>query len=118
MDCAERLKELTMNDIGQVGPSSPLGALDAAHRVNEATAALRAAQQSEVSPSAPRWAEGRDRVELSEHAHHLEAIRSLPDVRSAKIEAIKQAIADGTYESPEMLQATLDRLLEDVRTIG
>ena len=93
-----------MNDIGQVGPSSPLGAMGAAQRVNEATAALRAAQQSEIAPSAPRWAEGRDRVELSEHAHHLEAI--------------KQAIANGTYESPERLQAALDRLLDDVRTIG
>jgi flagellar biosynthesis anti-sigma factor FlgM len=107
-----------MNDIGQVGPSSPLGAMDAAQRAHEATAALRAAQQSDVAPSAPRWAEGRDRVELSEHAHHLEAIRSLPDVRSAKIEAIKQAIANGTYESPEMLQVALDRLLDDVRTVG
>ncbi|MBL9141009.1 MAG: flagellar biosynthesis anti-sigma factor FlgM [Phycisphaerae bacterium] len=107
-----------MNDIGQVGPSSQLGAMGAAHRVNEATAALRAAQQSEIAPSAPRWAEGRDRVELSEHAHHLDAIRSLPDVRSAKVEAIKQAIEQGTYESPQMLQTALDRLLDDVRTIG
>ncbi len=107
-----------MNDIGQVGPSSPLGAMGAAQRVNEATAALRAAQQSEINLAAPHWAEGRDRVELSEHAHHLDAIRALPDVRSAKVEAIKQAIANGTYESPEMLQVALDRLLDDVRSIG
>jgi negative regulator of flagellin synthesis FlgM len=107
-----------MNDIGQVGSTSPLGAMDAAARVNEAAAALRAAQQSEISPAAPRWAEGRDRVELSEHAHHLEAIRALPDVRGEKIEAIKLAIANGTYESPERLQVALDRLLDDVRTLG
>lgn len=106
-----------MNDIGQVGPSSPLGAMGAAHRVTEATAALRAAQQSEIAPSAPRWTEGRDRVELSEHAHHLEAIRALPDVRSAKVEAIRMAIANGTYEAPEKLQAALEHLLEDVRDI-
>lgn len=106
-----------MNDIGQVGPSSPLSGMNAAARVNEAAAAHRATQQSEIAPSAPRWAEGRDRVELSEHAHHLEAIRALPDVRSAKIEAIRMAIADGTYESPAKLQAALDRLLDDVRDL-
>lgn len=107
-----------MNDIGQVGPSSPLGAMGAAQRLSEATAALRAAQQSEVAPSGPRWAEGRDRVELSEHARHLEAIRALPEARMAKVEAIKMAIAQGAYETPEKLQVALDRLLDDVRGLS
>jgi flagellar biosynthesis anti-sigma factor FlgM len=66
------------------------------------------------APSAPRWAEGRDRVELSEHARHLDAIRAMPDVRMAKVEAIKQAIASGTYESPEKLQSAIDGLLRDL----
>ena len=86
-----------MNDIGPVGPSIGLGATGAANRVSEATAAYRAAEGSATAPSAPRWAEGRDRVELSEHARHLDAIRQLPDVRMARVEAIKQAIAQGQY---------------------
>lgn len=103
-----------MNDIGQVSLTHGLGATGAAGRINEATAAYRASAQSEVAPSAPRWAEGRDRVELSEHAHHLDAIRAMPDVRMAKVEAIKAAIANGTYESPEKLQSAIDGLLRDL----
>ena len=103
-----------MNDIGQVGLTNGLGAAQAAHRVNEATAAYRACAQAEAAPAAPRWAEGRDRVELSEHARHLDAVRALPDVRMAKVEAIRQAIAGGTYESPEKLQSAIDGLLRDL----
>jgi len=105
-----------MNDIGQVSLTPGLGATGAAGRINEATAAYRASAQSEVAPSAPRWAEGRDRVELSEHARHLDAVRALPDVRMAKVEAIKAAIANGTYESPEKLQSAIDGLLRDIGT--
>lgn len=103
-----------MNDIGQVGLTHGLGAMNAAQRVQEAAAAYRANAQSEVAASAPRWAEGRDRVELSDDARHIEAIRGMPDVRMAKIEGIKQAIASGTYESPEKLQAAIEGLLRDL----
>jgi negative regulator of flagellin synthesis FlgM len=114
MDLTDDRLESAMNDIGHVGLTHGLGAAGAAHRVNEAAAAYRTSAQSEIAPSAPRWAEGRDRVELSDHARHLDAVRALPDVRMAKIEAIKQAIASGTYESPEKLQSAIDGLLRDV----
>jgi negative regulator of flagellin synthesis FlgM len=113
-DCRLPRLESAMNDIGQVSLTHGLGATNAAGRINEATAAYRASAQSEVAPSAPRWAEGRDRVELSEHARHLDAVRAMPDVRMAKVEAIKAAIANGTYESPEKLQSAIDGLLRDV----
>jgi negative regulator of flagellin synthesis FlgM len=105
-----------MNDIGPIGPSHGLGATGAASRINEAAAAYRAGPNTETAASAPRWAEGRDRVELSEHARHLDAIRQMPDVRMARIEAVKHAIAAGTYESPEKLQAAIDGLLRDIAT--
>jgi len=107
-------QEAVMNDIGHVGPSSGLGATGAAARIHEASAAYRANAQGEAAPAAPRWAEGRDRVELSDHARHLDAIRAMPDVRMARVEAIKQAIASGTYESPEKLQAAIEGLLRDI----
>jgi negative regulator of flagellin synthesis FlgM len=106
--------ESAMNDIGQIGLTHGLGAAGAAGRVHEASAAFRATAQSDVAPAAPRWAEGRDRVELSDDARHIEAIRAMPDVRMAKIEGIKQAIASGTYESPEKLQAAIEGLLRDL----
>ncbi len=104
-----------MTDIGQVGPLNGLDATSVAGRVTEAAAAYRAEAQSASAPlsGAPRWAEGRDRVELSDHARHLDAVRALPDVRMAKVEAIKQAIAAGTYESPQKLQAAIEGLLRD-----
>jgi anti-sigma28 factor (negative regulator of flagellin synthesis) len=38
----------------------------------------------------------------------------MPDVRVARVEAIKQAIASGTYESPEKLQAAIEGVLRDI----
>lgn len=103
-----------MSDIGQVGLTHGLASTAGAGRINETAAAPRTQAQSEVATTTPRWAEGRDRVELSEHARHLDAVRALPDVRAAKVEAIKHAIANGTYESPEKLQSAIDGLLRDL----
>jgi anti-sigma28 factor (negative regulator of flagellin synthesis) len=62
---------------------------------------------------APR-AQMHDRVELSEHARHLDRLRNLPDVRQAKIDAARNAIADGVFETPDRLRAALLRMLEEV----
>lgn len=55
-----------------------------------------------------------DRVEISDHARHLERLRSLPDVRAAKVDSIRTSIASGTYETPERMKVALQRLLEDL----
>jgi len=41
---------------------------------------------------------------------------TMPDFggRSDKVMAIRRAIADGTYETPEKLEIMLDRLIEDL----
>jgi negative regulator of flagellin synthesis FlgM len=55
---------------------------------------------------------GSDRVELSAHARLLDRLLQLPDVRMELVETVRQAIRDGTYETPEKLEAAVDRLLE------
>ena len=57
----------------------------------------------------------RDRVELSPRAKLLEQIRELPDVRTDRVDAIRKAIKDGSYETEERLTVAIDRLLQDLR---
>ena len=54
-----------------------------------------------------------DRVELSEHARLLDRLRHLPEARTELVEAVKKAIDDGTYDTPQKLEIALDRFIED-----
>ena len=51
-----------------------------------------------------------DAVNLSTDA--VRAAESASDIRMDKVAAIRAAIAQGTYETPEKLDIALDRLLE------
>jgi negative regulator of flagellin synthesis FlgM len=51
-----------------------------------------------------------DAVTLSTDA--VRAAEGVSDIRMDKVAAIKAAIADGSYETPEKLDIALDRLLE------
>ena len=62
-------------------------------------------------PSAVPAPQG-DRVELSEHARLLERLRHMPRVRPDLVEALRKSIADGTYQSPEKLDAAIELLLQ------
>lgn len=55
-----------------------------------------------------------DRVELSRHARLLDQLRRLPEVRTDLVEQIRRSIETGTYETPEKLDAAIERLLEDL----
>jgi len=55
-----------------------------------------------------------DRVEISEMAVFLEKLSRLPDIRQDKVDAVKAALANGTYETPEKLYKAIDALLEDL----
>lgn len=52
-----------------------------------------------------------DELTLSSEA---QAISSTSEVRLDKVNQIKQQIAAGTYETPEKLEAALDRLLDQL----
>ena len=54
--------------------------------------------------------EAKDTVALSADA--VQAAGATSDIRLDKINSIRSAIADGSYETPEKLDAALDRLLD------
>ena len=68
----------------------------------------------EVKPGAAPQRPG-DRVELSDHARYLEQLQSLPSVRQQRIADLRQAIADGSYETPQRLGAAIDRMIDEIR---
>ena len=63
--------------------------------------------------SAAPAAEQSDQVEISPIAHWLQKIALLPEIRRDKVEAVRQALAEGTYDVEGKLSIALDRLLEE-----
>ena len=55
-----------------------------------------------------------DSVELSDHARFFDRLRRLPEARLDRVEQLRQAIADGTYETDGRLEKAIDRLLQDL----
>jgi flagellar biosynthesis anti-sigma factor FlgM len=98
-----------MPDISSIGhgPSGPVDRLSPAHSREESPA-----------PSRPGPAPIRpgDRVELSEHARYLDQINRLPGVRTDRVAEVRQAIADGAYETEGKLEIAIERLLGDLQS--
>jgi negative regulator of flagellin synthesis FlgM len=55
-----------------------------------------------------------DRVELSEHARFLDVLQKLPEGRLDQVEAVREAIAEGTYDTDDKLNLAIARLLDDL----
>ncbi|TVQ57104.1 MAG: flagellar biosynthesis anti-sigma factor FlgM [Phycisphaerales bacterium] len=87
---------------GTVGPVSR-AALNGTSIANGAIA-----DRTDVSESR------RDRVELSDHARFMERLRESPGVRTDLVQKIRAAIADGSYETDEKIQAAAARLMQDL----
>lgn len=56
----------------------------------------------------------RDQVEISPLGQMLDGIGRLPEIRHEKVEAIRQQIATGVYETPEKMDMAMDRLLDEL----
>ncbi len=85
---------------GSVGPINRPAALTAASRITEGL-------QPRSSPLG-------DRVEISPHAMLLDRLRQLPDVREDLVNEVRNAIADGTYQTDDKLTAAVEGLLPDL----
>ena len=55
-----------------------------------------------------------DKLELSGVSHLMQALKANADVRIDKVATIKQAIEAGTYEDDAKLDATVDKLLDEL----
>jgi len=54
-----------------------------------------------------------DKVQISNMALYMSKIASLPEIRAEKVEAIQEALAEGSYDVDGKLPAALVRLLEE-----
>jgi len=90
-----------MSDIAPLGGPSP-ASYDFSSRV----------ERSVAQSSNPE--RGSDRVELSGTAKLLGKLAEGLDVRQDLIAKVRAEIADGTYETPEKLDAAVEGLSEDL----
>jgi negative regulator of flagellin synthesis FlgM len=79
-----------------------------------AAGAVKGVEAAQASQAAAQQGVGQvhDAVTLSVDA--VRAADATSDIRFDRVNAIRAAIADGTYETPDKLDAALDRLLESL----
>ena len=66
-------------------------------------------------PAPPAADRGADEVTFSPEAHAAAAGPGTPDpLRAARLKAIRESVAAGTYDTPDRLDAALDGLLADL----
>ena len=88
---------------------SPIGSQPPITRLQGSTAVGGPRGTQEAGRSAP------DTVEISDTARYLGEIKKLPEVRQEKIQAARDAIAAGTYETPERIDGTVNALMQEMR---
>lgn len=54
-----------------------------------------------------------DQVQLSQTAQMLARLNEIPDVRPDLVNAVRQQIDSGTYETPEKIDATVTAMLDE-----
>lgn len=54
-----------------------------------------------------------DELEISPAARLLQGASDSGSIRAERLEQIRRAIADGTYETPEKMRVAVERLLSD-----
>jgi len=76
---------------------------------------LRPQSAGNSVPSPPKVGGGAkvDLVEISDIARLMHKIAQLPEIRTEKVLPVKQALAQGRYESEEKLSVALDELLDE-----
>lgn len=67
--------------------------------------------QNAQAPAANR---GADRVEISAAAQEASQTSEAGDIRHDLVNSIRNQIAAGTYETPEKMNAALERLLDQI----
>lgn len=99
-----------MSDISSIGHGP--GNMGSTNRLG--TIPAPADIRSHASTQAATTSPSSDRVELSQHARLLDQLRQLPDVRTERVEAARQAIESGAYETPEKINGAIELLLDDL----
>lgn len=91
---------------------SSINGVNGSHPLNVPTGSVvRSGAAASATPGGARLTS--DTVELSGVNHFLSLLKS-NDVRADKVAAVKAAIEAGTYETPDKLDAAVDRLLDEL----
>lgn len=103
-----------MPDIGSLASGTALGNVTPIARSGNESSNRIGPPHSAAPTTESRRTDGRDRVELSEHARSLDALRSMPEVRMEKVNEIRAAIAAGLYETDDKIAVAVERLLQEL----
>lgn len=95
-----------MPDISSIGHGS-MGPIERAARMQSAHANKRKTTSNGHGVAG-------DRVEVSQHARLMQRLRELPEVRVELIERVRRDMAGGAYESPSVIDAAIERLIQEV----
>ena len=71
------------------------------------------AQRGQASPGTPQNA-GTDRVDISPAAQEAIRVAETGPIRQSLVNSIRAQIAAGTYDTPEKLEAALERMLDEI----
>jgi negative regulator of flagellin synthesis FlgM len=91
---------------GSVSGSTGAGAVGRA----EARGVSPGAEQASSSPAR----RGEDRVELSDAARLLAKLQGLPEIRQELVDRVRAEIEAGTYETPELIDQTIEAMLGEI----
>jgi negative regulator of flagellin synthesis FlgM len=72
------------------------------------------AASPQPTDGATKTTTGADQLDISSEANFVSKARDLPENRADRVAEIRQAIAEGTYETDEKLNVALDRLLDEI----
>ncbi len=69
---------------------------------------------SNATQPAPASANISDELQLSDSGQVASQLNDIAPIRQDRVNAIRTAIAQGTYETPDKLSAALDGLLDEI----
>lgn len=92
--------DMDVSGLGSVNGPSPI------HQFRPLTDPQQSPQTKPMTPQ--------DEVEISEVGRMLDPSNSTSEVRAERLAQIKAAIEEGTYETPDKMEAALGRLLEEI----
>ena len=95
-----------------------INGLQSAQSIQSLTSTQRSKPSQAAEPLAASSAIPADQLDLSPEAQALSDVQSAgateasTGIRQDRVDSIRQAIANGTYESPDKLSGALNRLLD------
>lgn len=76
--------------------------------------ALRQDVRLPAAASKPGSVKTQDQVEISEAAQLLSKMSEIPEIRTNKVEQVRQAILRGDYETPDKIAIVAGRILQEL----